>query len=398
MRPWGVPAETPLLHPLAGLSRRLQLQLVVLFLGRGTGSWTMRFAYPFLPTIARGLDVSLAATGALLGAVELLGVLAPAMGKRIDRGDQRTGLLAGSAALGIGGVTAGLAPGVAGFALGMLVLGAGFISYTVASSAWTGTRVPIERRGGAIGLLETSWAVSLLLGVPAAAAMVVAGSWRTPFLVIGVANLVLAVVISRTIEPRRKSEARPAAGTGGRRHVGFATTLALLGMGGMMVFGSYGAWLEAEHGFDPGGMGALAVLLGAGELIGSGAVMLRGDRIGLRRTMAIGMLLLAPALALLSPLGGHPVGALVLLVLVFVGFELAFVAGLTIASELDRDARGAAIGIAIAGATIGRAAGAALGVWVLVEHGMAVTGGLGGGIVLGALALSRRSVPSRVDA
>jgi predicted MFS family arabinose efflux permease len=94
------------------------------------------------------------------------------------------------------------------------------------------------------------------------------------------------------------------------------------------------------------------------------------DRIGKRRSVALGSILMVPT-GLLLAVGDLPLGGGVLLVAVFfLGFEFAIVSAIPIIGELHPEARASSIGLAVAFMTIGRAGAALAGTWLYTAYGM----------------------------
>ena len=147
-------------------------QLAVIFGARTTINTAHRIIYPFLPALARGLGISLAAAGGLVTARLVAGLVAPLIGPWTDRHPRRrtmeialavfsvAGLLLVGAAPGYGGLTAAIAA--------FVLYGLAKVVYDPAVHAYLGDTVPYEQRGRAVGIIELSWSAAWLLGVPAA--------------------------------------------------------------------------------------------------------------------------------------------------------------------------------------------------------------------------------------
>ncbi|MGK2929369.1 MAG: hypothetical protein ACSLFO_07300, partial [Acidimicrobiales bacterium] len=96
-----------------------------LFLLRLAGTVSLRFAYPFLPVIADGLDASIAAVGVGVACGEVAGLVAPFVGRRLDRVGRRRGMLDGLTISALGCVIVAAAPDVVGFGAGLFVVAIG---------------------------------------------------------------------------------------------------------------------------------------------------------------------------------------------------------------------------------------------------------------------------------
>lgn len=362
-------------------------QLAAVYAGRFTGNWGLRFVFPFLPTIARGLGIPLETAGLIAGARELTGLTGPLLARWIDRGYRRWGLVLSLIGMSVCLFASGLSPGVALFTIGMLAFGVAKTGYDVSSIAWIGDHTTYERRGAVIGVVETSWAMAFLVGVPVAAWLIDTASWRAPFLFIGILALVLSGVVARTLPPD-PAPTGPVTRSGShlsRAALAFYLMLMLLNLGPQLVFASYGAWLEDSFGFTIAALGVATTALGAIEFVGSSGSALLTDRLGKKNSILAGMCITVPALLLLGPADGNQAVSLILLGLVFLGFEFAIVSSFPLAAELDPEARAAGVGTSFAALTLGRAIGTTLGVWLYVQHGIGATGVVGAVAVVACL-------------
>ncbi len=362
-------------------------QLAAVYAGRFTGNWGLRFVFPFLPAIARGLGIPLETAGLIAGARELTGLSGPFLARFIDRGHRRWGLVLSLLGMAVCLSFSGFGPGVVLFTIGMLAFGIAKTGYDTASIAWVGDHTTYERRGAVIGVVETAWAMAFLVGVPVAAWLIDTIGWRAPFVFIGMLALVLSVVVARVLPPDPPADG-DTTGSGShleRAALAFYLMLLLLNLGPQLVFASYGAWLEDSFGFTIAALGIATTALGAIELIGSGGSALITDRLGKKNSIIAGMCVTIPALLLLGPADGSEIASLGLLALVFLGFEFAIVSSFPLAAELDPQARAAGVGTSFAALTLGRAIGTAVGVWLYVEHGIGTTGVVGAVIVVACL-------------
>jgi predicted MFS family arabinose efflux permease len=111
------------------------------------------------------------------------------------------------------------------------------------------------------------------------------------------------------------------------------------------------------------------------------------DRLGKRRSMALGLALVAPLLVAMGHVGDHRGLAIGLLALTFLGFEFSIVSGIPLAAEIDPEARSRSIGATYASITVARAFGAACGVWLFTHEGMAWTSSIGAAITVASIAV-----------
>jgi len=362
--------------------------LPILIAGRFGSNVAFRFVYPFLPAIARGLGVSLEAAGAALSIRELSGLTAPAVGRLIDRGRRRAAMVVGLAAAGASLLVTAASPGIVAFAVGMVAFGVAKTAYDAAMSTWIGDHVPFARRGQVIGVSEMSWAAALLIGIPLVGALIDALGWRAPFVALGGLNLAIAVVLPRLVRPD------PPAPPGARARLrllpgalALYATMGTLSFGMQLVIVAHGAWLEDAFGLSVAAIGVASIALGLGELAASGATVVLTDRWGKRRSMALGCAAMIGPLALLGTAGSSTVLAVALLTAVVLAFEFAFVSALPLVTELDPEARGAAVGVAFALVTVARAVGTLAGTWLYAGRGMGWVGSVAAATIAVTLVL-----------
>jgi len=356
--------------------------LTALFAARFTTNVALRFTFSFVAPVARGLGVSVDQLGLALGLRELTGLAAPAFGRRSDAaGHRRTSLVAGlgvaSIALFLTAITANLLV----VTIGLVLFGLGKVAHDTSSNGWLGDHVPYARRGRATGLLELSWALALVVGIPIMGLLLEATSWRAPFFVCSAAVAICAVMLDRVLNthprmlPPPPPDVAPAPATWRQRLPRGDTRVVIIVMSAIMlsiqlVTVVFGVWLEDEFGFSVAAVGTASILLGLGEVVGAGGSARFTDRWGKPRSVLIGMVPMVPCLALLGFASASTPLVLGLFAIVSVGFEFSFVSALPLLTELEPDARAATVGQAFAGFTFTRAIGTVLGAFAYVRFGM----------------------------
>ena len=357
------------------LDRRVRRALGPLIAGRFSSNLAVRFVYPFLPTIARGLGVSLEAAGVAISIRELTGLAGPVVGRATDRGQERGIMVVGLGLLAVATAVGGLSTELGLFTVAMALVALGQMAYMISSAAWLADRVIYDRRGMVFGLTELSWAAAFLVGVPLLGLLIDRFGWRSAFFAVAGLSTVLTVLIGRTLPPDEPVE--PGDRSPGRRHRGayaVYATVGLISVAVQLVIVVYGAWFEDAFGFSVAAVGLATVVIGGSEFLGSGATAVFTDRWGKRTSILVGLGVMVPAAALLGTVGGRVVLGLVLLALVLVGFEFAFVSSLPLVAELDTGARGASLGMGAAVATVARAVGSLLGTATYTRSGIGLTG------------------------
>jgi predicted MFS family arabinose efflux permease len=279
------------------------------------------------------------------------------------------------------------------FALGLLTIGtfaAGFIPlYSVlvaclflaglcksifdpSLQAFIGKFVPIEQRGKIIGITELAWAGSTLLGIPAAGLIIEHFSWQTPFWIIGLLTLVCAGLIFKFMppSPREKRDSKQNAPSFGsnwktivqnREVAGILLFAFFMALASDTLFVIYGAWLEQSYGLSLASIGFSTILIGVSEMLGEGCTALFSDRIGLKRSILLGVSLCAGSYFLLPLLDKGLVPVLAGLGLVFFFYEFTYVTSMSLATELVPELRASTLSAFYAIGGLGRVAGAFAG-------------------------------------
>jgi len=345
------------------------LTLVKFFL-----SASLRLPYLFLGTVSRNLGISVAEGGRLLGLGELAGVGSLIIGPSLDKGRHRRWFLTGMTA-GIAGcaVMAGV-HSPSGLLIGFAAVCLGVSLCTTSGHSFLGTEIPYAQRGRAIGLFETSWAGALLVGAPVAAVAMRIIGWWSPWLIIALLVSVTVPVAAARMPIHGSAAHHDAVSDTTFEWRAVISTVAasnLLTVGGVVVFSTFGPWLQDVHGVKDFGLGAIAVGLGVMELMASGGSAGYADRIGKRRSAWLGALVMTGAALLLMSFGSTSLMmAIAGIVLLFGGFEFGFVSLLSVVSEVGGGRRATVVGVDHAIVPMMRAGGAALGTLLYSRSGL----------------------------
>jgi predicted MFS family arabinose efflux permease len=368
--------------PAQTISRQLALQIMVATLSRLVLNTSRRFIYPFAPALGRGLGVPVQAINSLIAINQATGVLSPFFGPLSDRWGYRVMMLAGLSMLAVGLIAGGVLPFYAVILVALFLAGLGKSIFDPALQAYVGERVPYQRRGFVIGIVEFAWAGSSLVGLPLIGILIDTMGWQAPFFVLGgltvLCTIGLALVMpgdnGRQVTPRaRKGLAEiwrgvsqsPAALWG----LAFGFWISLANDNLYVVLG---LWLES-FGLSLTGVGLAASIIGVGELFGEALTAFWADRIGLSRALIIGLILTALSYLLLPFLSLNLTLALASLFLVFLFFEFSIVTSLSLYTEVLPEARATMMSSFIAALGAGRVVGALLGGWVWSSGGLAAT-------------------------
>jgi len=334
-----------------------------------------RFVYPFAPALSRGLEVPLTSVTSLIAVNQMTSLLSPLFGPLGDRIGYRIMLLAGMGLLAGGMLAGGFFPFYGMMLVALIMAGLGKSVFDPAIQAYVGKRVPYHRRGLVIGIMETSWAGSTLVGIPVIGILIKNFGWRAPFFVIGVLAIVGMAAIVWIMPPTKKGLNDFRKGDrfrdifrklGGKRPaVGVLLFAFFISMASDNFFVIYGAWLEECFNLGIVAIGMVTIVIGVSEFAGEILVAFVSDRLGLRRSVVIGLVLSGMSYLVLPYWGSTIQKAMAAIFFVFMTLEFAIVTSMSICTEILPDARATMMAGYLAAASAGRVAGAFMGgiVW-----------------------------------
>lgn len=331
-----------------------------------------RFVYPFLPVIARGLGIPLTQAGILVSARWITGLATPATVRLLGSHERRHRLIAaGLAMFAVGAVVTASTGMFAGAVVGFVLLGLGKPVFDVAAQAYLSDRTPYRLRARYLGVIELTWASSLLLGAPAAGWLISGWGWRTPFWAVAALALLALLAMRWVIEP----DLQPTEAARPRLALDVSAVALLVAIGlysgaSEIMFVVFGAWLEDDFGLSLLALGAAGVLVAVSELVGEGSTLLWTDRIGKRRSVAIGLVISALAYLLLSVTNANLAGGLASMALALAGFEFTIVSTFPLATEVRPHARTRFLALLTVGMGLGRAVGASVGPFLYEVAGL----------------------------
>ena len=322
-----------------------------------------RFVYPFLPVIARGLGISLNQAGTMVSVRWAASLATPGVVHVVDHGRRPRRLIAVGLLMFVTGAVATVATNVyIGALVGFALMGLAKSAYDISAQAYVSDRVPYARRSRYLGILELTWAGAFLIGAPAAGWLIDRGGWELPFWVVAglltAALLMLPVFLDADVE--HVAGPSPGLALDGSA-LALLVVMGLFTGGAELVFVVMGAWLETSFGLSLLALGGVALVLGIAELVGEGTVVAFTDRIGKRRSVAIGMVIAAVAFALMAPAEDQMVLGVALLAAALGGFEFTIVSSYPLASEVRPGARVKYLSLTVVAMGVGRAIGAFAG-------------------------------------
>jgi len=343
---------------------------------------TRRLVYPFAPEFARGLNVDLSAITSVIAINQATSILGPLGASFADKYGYRLLMLFSLGLLTIGTFAVGLIPIYSVFVISLFITGLAKSIFDPSLQAFIGNFVPFEKRGKIIGITELAWAGSTLIGIPLSGVIIERFSWQTPFFIIAGFSLVCFFIILRIMPKDKKSHESKSQGTTSlmisnwktiikeKKVLGILSFAFFMCLGNDNLFVIYGAWLEKSYNLSLTAIGFGTVLIGLSEILGEGCTVFFSDRIGLKKSIIIGVSFCAGAYFLLPVLDIGLSSVLTGLFFVFFTFEFAIVTCMSLSTELVPELRASTMAAFFAIAGIGRVAGAFIGGIIWSNYGL----------------------------
>ena len=325
--------------------------------GRLISNSCYRFAPPFIAVIARGLDVSVAQMGVAFMIGEFAGLASPILGRVVDKNNRLVTMIIGMVGITAAVVAAATSTTLIQFAIAMCVMSGSKVLFDTALIVWVNDHVPYERRGRIIGVIETSWALSLFIGVAIMGLATALFSWRIGFGVGAVGMMISGGLIVAAL-PRDDAHApvtEHARGTVPRNgYLVFACAFLLMGASQCLSI-TFGPWFEDEFNFTSAGLIAVVIALGLFELVSSVSSSRVTDVWGKEISVRRGAALMVASALLMGLIPHISFVAVPMLVLFILGFEFALVSMLPLAANIVPTAGGIGLGLTVGAGTCGRA-------------------------------------------
>jgi len=290
----------------------------------------------------------------------------------------------GMAMLAAGMMAGGLFPYFGILIMAQFLSGLGKSLFDPALQAYVGSRVPYRRRGLVVGFLETAWAASTLIGIPAMAFMIDRAGWRAAFIALSIWGLAGLLMLTAVVPVERRTPSPSHAKfdlkanwreiLGSRAALGLAGYAFLFNLAMDNLFVVYGVWLEQAFQLSLLELGMGTSVIGAAELAGEFLTAGLADRLGLKRTAIGGVSLCILTYAFLPFAAVTVPLALAMLFAHFCIFEMTIVTILSLATEVLPQSRATMVAAYYAAAGLGRVGGALLGGPVWLALGIVGTG------------------------
>ncbi len=358
---------------------RIRTQIVTVALLRVILNTMHRMVYPFLTIFARGLGVDVAAISFALAGRNLVGIIGPVFGPIADIRGRRFVMLIGIAAFTLGVGLVAVRPGLATFAIALILAILSKSLFDPAVHAYFGDRVPYQQRGTAIAVVEMAWSLSFIVGVPAMGFLIARFGWSAPFPALTVLGVLMFFIIARMIppdQPARSEEAPSAPALASLRAV-LTSIPALAGISIALCSSIanesvnliFGVWLEDSFRLQIAALAGASAVIGLSELSGESLVALVTDKLGKGRAVLLGLSLNTVAALLLPVIGRTEAGALVGLFLFFITFEFTLVSQLPLMTETVTQARGTVMAMNLMGFGVGRSIGDVISTFIYPRLG-----------------------------
>ncbi len=327
-----------------------------------------RIIYPFAPAIARGLGVELSSITFIIALNQSASLLAPTAVSLGDKFGHKLLLIFSFALLTIGMFATGFIPLYPVVMISLFLTGFAKSILDPTFQAIAGNLVPFEKRGMAIGIMEMAWAASTLIGVPLAGIIIETYNWQAPFVIIGVLSLICFFIILKIIPstpPRRKKTRRsPLLLENWKTILKDKQVAAMLififfiCLANDNLFVIYGVWLEDSFHLSLAVIGLGTLVIGLSEILGELLTAFLSDKIGLKKSLALGTCLSGLSFFFLVFLNTSLSLVLTGFFIVFLTFEFSVVTSMSLCTELIPGARASVMSAYYASAGLGRVVGA----------------------------------------
>ncbi|MHA7582468.1 MFS transporter [Paenibacillus vandeheii] len=277
-----------------------------------------------LDRISDTMNISLIAAGQLITIFSLVYALGtPIIIALTSRMDRRKLLLYFLGLFVIGNVLAFLLPGYGLFiaARVLMALGAGVVvvtSLTIAAKI-----AAVGKQASSIATVITGFTASLIVGVPLGRMVAAAWDWKLVFAGIAILGVIAMIVIAITIPPSEGEAPVPLKKQLSllkQPRIGLALLVSFFWLGGYSIAYTYiSPYLVSIAGMSEALLSSALLAFGIASLIGSKSGGYSADRMGVKRTLLMGMALHVISLLMLN-VTAHS-GAAVFIVLILWSFS-----------------------------------------------------------------------------
>jgi len=351
----------------------------------------LRFVYPFLPAIARGLGIDLTQAGMLVSVRWASSLTTPAlMSFAGDVHRTRRLVVAGLVMFSAGSIVTAWTGVFVGALVGFALAGLAKPMIDIGSQLYVAARVPYRRRARYLGILELAWAGGLLVGAPAAGWLIDRWSWETPFWALGslgLAGVGLALLFLDRHDEAAAGRMATASDSPGRQVMLLLAIVALFGFAHEGVLVTLGGWLEGSFSLTLLALGGVGTLLGLSELAGEGVMVAFTDRLGKRNALALGLGVGCASLFALSFSSEALVPAMAALGVATLAMEFGYISVIPLMTELRPRGRTRVLALSVVANGVGRMAGDFIAPRLFTAGGMQMVTIVSAAVVLSAAIL-----------
>lgn len=373
------------------MRRSIRFQITVFVLMRTVINIVHRMVYPFLRTFATGLGVDIQALSYAVTGRSVTSMFGALLGTMGDRYGRKATMVAGMLmyVFGLGIVV--IWPTYPVFFASLIIDALGKALVDPAIQAYLGDRIPYRQRGLAMAVIETSWSLAFILGIPATAFVIARWGWLSPFAILTGLGAFFLIALLWMI-PNDAAEVDSSRTI--LQHVGdiFSHPAAvaalifgiLINSGNEIINLVFGVWLEDRFGLQLVALGSASAVIGFAELGGESLVGAFVDRIGKTRALRYGLMVNIAASLLLVVIGRSVTGALVGLFLFYLSYEFTLVSSIPLMTEILPASRASLMAFYVASLSFGRAIGSFISPWL---YGLGLLVSAIGAIAFNGLAL-----------
>jgi len=340
---------------------------------------TIQLFNPFLTMIAEGMGISAVALGGIVAIRGIMGLTAPIIGTVADKIGYRKIMQISLAFSGTGMILAGISQNIILFSIAIVITGIGHAGYTPNLHAYLSSKLPYEKRAKGIGIIEYSWALAGIVGLFIAGFLISKFSWRAPFLFFGSLLIIMSIIyftlpVSHLEKKGEKLKSKKLIipiksrffnffdlGSNARSAWGTIIVQGLNIFAIMQVMIIHGGWLNSEYGLSPAYLGTIALIFGFTDLLASIYVSIAVDKIGKKKSVAIGVAGMTMGFILMPFLNTGLYLAVLGLIIPRLFFEFATVSNLALLTEQVPEQRGKVMSLSTTFGLIGATLSSAIG-------------------------------------
>ncbi len=372
-------------------------ELFLVTSGRLASTTAFRIVYPLLPFVTHQFHVSNLDAASLIALQTAAAFVSPLGGRLADRYGERRVMIGGLGLFILGALLCSIAVAFWTFQLGYVLIGLATAIYMPSGQSYLSARSSYEKRGRVLGIFEMSWAVAAIIGVaPLMYLINQVDNLRIAFGVLAGIGAVNALLLFRIPEHRGEHRAAPISTTVLLRRpaVWLILLFAFLTFGGNdLFFVSQSLWLKNGLGANEATIGALFVVIGIAELLGSTSVVVFADKLGKRRSVIFGFFATAVSLLLMAVVGTQWWAVSAVIFCFYVIIEYAIVASFPLISETVPHARATMMALMSVAVGTGRIFSSFSSVYLYAIGGILLVNAVAIGFsMMGLVALSRSSL------